>query len=319
MSDSHCTKPICLIIFNRPETTAQVFAQIAHAKPSVLLVVADGPRSDRPGEAERCAAARAIVDRVDWKCDVLTHFAESNMGCRARVSSGITWAFEQVDEAIVLEDDCVAHPTFFPFCEELLERYREDERVMMIAGANLQFGRCRGAYSYYFSHYSHVWGWATWRRAWRHYDVDMALWPTMQSEDRLLSILCDRKAAAAWSTSFQALHEKRIDTWDGQWQFTLWAQNGLAIVPNVNLVSNIGFAADATHTTSPTSRQANMHAEGLAFPLRHPPYMIRHRDADAYLENTIVNVRWPYKLRLAVGKVKRLAARWISRWHQTRQ
>src|SRR6185369_14461868 len=170
MADWALTTPVAFIIFNRPDTTEKVFAEIARARPPKLLVIADGPRAGRAGEADRCAATRAIIDRVDWDCKVLTNYSDVNLGCKNRVASGIDWVFEQVPEAIILEDDCLPDPTFFRFCEELLIRYREDERISQICGANFQFGRKRSNDSYYFSRYNHIWGWASWRRAWQHYD-----------------------------------------------------------------------------------------------------------------------------------------------------
>ncbi len=155
--------PVALIIFNRPDTTERVFAEIAKARPPKLFIIADGPREDRPGEAERCASARAIVDRVDWNCEVQKNYSDVNLGCGARPATGISWVFDQVEEAIILEDDCIAHPTFFRFCDELLEKYRDDERIMHIAGNNFQFGNQRTSFSYFFSHHNICWGWASWR------------------------------------------------------------------------------------------------------------------------------------------------------------
>ena len=167
MAHYNLRTPVALLIFNRPDTTERVFNAVAKARPSKLLVVADGPRDSRPGEAARCEQTRAIIKRVDWDCEVITNFADRNMGCKLRVSSGIDWIFEQVEEAIILEDDCLPDPSFFRFCDEMLERYRDNERVGMVSGGNLQFGRHRGTGSYYFSKYTHIWGWASWRRAWK--------------------------------------------------------------------------------------------------------------------------------------------------------
>ena len=172
--------PVAFLVFNRPHTTDKVFSEIAAANPRKLLIVADGPRPDQPGEAERCVAVRAIVDRVDWDCEVLTNYSDINLGCKARISSGLDWVFDTVEEAIVLEDDCLPHPSFFRFCEELLVKYRDDERIAQIGGVNFQSGRRRTNYSYYFSRYAHIWGWATWRRAWRHYDVALKAWPLIR-------------------------------------------------------------------------------------------------------------------------------------------
>lgn len=153
------------MIYHRPDTTKQVFSEIAKVKPPVLLVVADGPRADRPGDDEDCSAARRVIEQVNWPCRVLTNFAETNMGARGRVSSGLNWVFSQVEEAIVLEDDCLPNHTFFRFCEELLEKYRNVDQVMHIGGDNFLSGRVSFEGSYYFSRYPHVSGWASWRRA----------------------------------------------------------------------------------------------------------------------------------------------------------
>jgi hypothetical protein len=282
MSDWKLKTPVAFLVFNRPETTARVFAEIARAKPPILLVVADGPHTDVPGETERCAAARAIVeDGVNWSCDVRTSYAESNLGCRRRISSGLDWVFDAIEEAIVLEDDCLPHPTFFRFCEELLERYRHDQRIMSIAGINLQFGRKRTDYSYYFSRYFHCWGWASWRRAWRRFDVNMALWSEIDDGKWLHDLLRDPSAARYWTGIFQAAAAGQIDTWDYPFLFAHWVQGALSIIPAVNLVSNIGFRADATHTQGP-SRLADVPHGTMDFPLRHPPSMIRDSQADAY-------------------------------------
>jgi hypothetical protein len=282
--------PVALIIFNRPETTARVFVEIRKAKPAKLLVVADGPRSDRPNEADKCAAARAVIEQVDWDCELFTDYANTNMGCRQRVSSGIDWIFDTVEEAIILEDDCLPHPTFFRFCDELLERYRDDKRIMAISGDNFQFGRTWTNYSYYFSRYNHIWGWATWRRAWQYYDVTMKLWPEIRSKGWLNDILSNAGAAKFWSENFQMIYagqERRADTWDAQWTFTCWIQNGLTILPTVNLVSNIGFNLEATHTFNHWSRVANMPIAAMVFPLQHPPYMIREAQADDFTRNIL--------------------------------
>ena len=166
--------PIVFLIFNRPDTTKRVFEAIRQAKPKKLLVVADGPRDDRQGEAEKCAAVRSIIDTVDWDCKVLTNYADVNLGCGLRVSSGLDWVFEQVEEAIILEDDCLPHPSFFPFCEEMLDLYRHDERIMHIAGTNSLEEWKSDVQSYHFSYTGGIWGWATWQRAWKYYHFKMS-------------------------------------------------------------------------------------------------------------------------------------------------
>ncbi len=289
MSELQLKTPVAFLVFNRPDKTEKVFEAIRQAKPPKLLVVADGPRADRPGEAEKCAAVRAIIDRVDWDCQVLKNYAESNLGCKQRVASGLDWVFDTVEEAIILEDDCVPHPTFFRFCEELLNRYRHDKRIMSICGQNVPFRNRRTEDSYHFSRYSSSWGWASWRRAWRFYDVDMKLWPEVRDGNFLSDILGDLKTVKYWTRTFHMCYEGQINTWDYQWTFAGWVQNGMSILPSVNLVTNIGFDEEGTHTTdcNPTSSPANRPLEAMSFPLRHPPFVIRDAQADRWIQINI--------------------------------
>jgi len=297
--------PVAFIIFNRPDTTAQVFAEIARAQPPRLLVIADGARSDRPGEAELCAATRAIIEGVDWDCEVKTQYADRNMGCRQRVSSGLDWVFDNTEAAIILEDDCLPDPSFFRFCEELLERYRDDERIAQISGDNFQFGRRRSADSYYFSRFNHIWGWASWRRAWKNYDVSMAAWPQARNEGWLQDILGDSHQARYWTKVFQRVVNGEIDTWDYQWVFASWVSNALTIIPNTNLISNIGFGPAATHTTR-DSQFANMRTEAMKFPLRHPGFVIRDTQADQATFKRVLN---PSLAARALSELKRVIQR----------
>jgi hypothetical protein len=270
--------PVALLIFNRPETTARVFEQVRRARPERLLVVADGPRSGIEGEAERCQAARAATEDVDWPCEVSREYADENLGCKRRVSSGISWVFDQVEEAIFLEDDCLPDGSFFAYCDELLERYRDNERVMHISGDNLGFGR-RGEASYFFSRYPHVWGWASWRRAWRHYDPDLNTWAS--DRERFLARFEDPDERRFWRRSWDGSASGEIDTWDYQWVFACIANEGLAINPNVNLVSNIGFAADSTHTQSDPGELSALPTGEMERPLRHPGAVERDEACDA--------------------------------------
>jgi hypothetical protein len=278
--------PVAFIIFNRPETTEKVFAEIAKAKPPKLLVIADGPRPDRPDEKEKCTETRAIIDRVDWDCEVLTNYSDVNLGCKMRVSSGLDWVFDTVEEAIILEDDCLPHPTFFRFCEELLEKYRDDERIAMISGDNFQFGKKRTDFSYYFSRYTHIWGWASWRRAWNNYDVNMAAWPEICDEQWLCDCLQNKKVVRYWTKVFENVFQGKIDTWDYQWIFACWIQSALTILPNQNLVSNIGFSSGATHTNRHT-QYAEMSTTPMKFPLSHSSYILRDEKADMITEKNM--------------------------------
>lgn len=267
--------PVAFIIFKRPDTTKQVFEAIRQAKPPKLLVIADGARENQPEEAEKCAATRAIIDRVDWDCEVLKNFADENMGCRNRVSSGLDWVFETVEEAIILEDDCVPNPSFFIFCEELLEKYRDDRRIMTICGTNVLGEWKSDLQSYFFSSYYSCWGWATWKRAWNYYDVEMKLWSNPDIKKRVREILANDQQYRIWKKLFDNV--RQADTWDFQWFLSYILQSGLVIIPSVNLVSNIGFSAEATHTKEKDIR-ANLTSNTMSFPLKEPLCIVRDRE-----------------------------------------
>jgi hypothetical protein len=271
--------PVAFIIFNRPGQTERVFAEIARAKPPKLLVIADGPRDGFEGESEKCFETRSIIKKIDWDCEVLTNFSEINLGCKVRVSTGINWVFDQVEEAIILEDDCLPNPTFFRYCQELLEFYRYDKRVGMISGDNFQFGEKRGNASYYFSKYVHIWGWASWRRAWMLYDSQINSWPQFRDEGLLRNFVTGQSEYLYWLKAFNGVHQGVIDTWDYQWVYTSWSNGMLSIMPNVNLISNIGFGENATHTKG-VSELANMKVLPIEFPLSHPSFFIIDESAD---------------------------------------
>ena len=320
MPDFQLTTPVAFIIFNRPDTTERVFAEIARAKPPKLLVVGDGARVNRPGEAEKVAAARAIIQRVDWDCEVLTNFSEVNLGCKRRVSSGIDWVFEQVEEAIILEDDCLPHPDFFRFCDELLEKYKNDSRVWVVTGDNFQNGLKRGDASYYFSRYNHVWGWATWRRAWQRYDGDLSFWPEWKRTEDWVAKQPDKIERKYWGKIFDRMHAGEIDTWDYAWTATVWYYGGLTATPNVNLVSNIGFGVESTHTASADSPLANMPTGNLGR-LSHPFELTQNVEADRYVFDHSFggrNMRFPWSLlnlpQRAAGYVYRKRKGSFARW-----
>ena len=236
-----------------------------------------------------------------------TLFRERNLGCKLAVSQAISWFFDQVEAGIILEDDCVAHPSFFPYAAELLERYRDDERILMISGDNFQRGRRRTDYSYYYSRYTHIWGWATWRRAWRLYDHRMSAWPELREGGWLLDILGDRKAAEYWARVFDETHDERNTSWAYRWTFTAWNQSGLTVLPNVNLVSNIGFGEGATHTQRHVAGASALPVAEMTFPMSHPPYLIRDGQADAFSQQTLFAS--PPLWRRVAGYAGRLLAR----------
>ena len=271
--------PVALIIFNRPNKTLRVFLEIAKAKPSVLLIVGDGPRINNINDEELVEQARKIVNLVDWPCKLLINFSKENMGCRLRVSSGIDWIFSQVEEAIILEDDCLPDPTFFLFCEEMLGLYRYDEKIGMIAGTNFHIRSDPNLDSYFFSRYSYIWGWATWRSRWEAYDVNMKKWNLYAGNDRLETLFGSKERAAYWRPIFESAAHGNLDTWDYQWLFANLVSGRLNIVPENNLITNIGFDESATHTTG-KSEIANLPTTPLQFPLKHPHTIQRDIDLD---------------------------------------
>ena len=294
--------PVAFIIFKRPDTTEKVFEAIRQAKPPKLLVIADGARPDIPGEAEKCAATRKIIDRVDWDCEVLKNYADVNMGCKQRVSSGLDWVFDNVEEAIILEDDCLPHPTFFRFCEELLEKYRDDKRIMTIGGTNLLIEWKSDTQSYFFSNYFHCWGWATWKRVWRNYDVDMKSWLNPEVKKKVENTIADSRQYLNREILLDKAYAGEIDSWDYQFFFTCLAHSGLSIRPSVNLISNIGFTEEATHTNVSDVR-ANLPLSSMTFPLKEPQCIVVDREHD-YKQYKKV---WEKSLsKRIINKVKRL-------------
>ncbi|WP_197505356.1 methyltransferase type 11 [Mycobacterium sp. 852002-51613_SCH5001154] len=273
------TPPIIFVIFNRPDCTRQVFETIRAARPSKLLVIADGPRVNRPGEPEKCEAARAVIEEVDWECEVQRNYSETNLGCRLRVSSGLTWAFGLVEKAIIIEDDCIPSASFFPYCTELLDRYESDERIMMITGDNHLFGRAETADSYYFSRYPHLWGWATWRRAWAKYDINMTYWPEIKERKLFDQYSAKRSERFFWESVIQCAYDGNVDTWDFQWVYSIWVNSGLCITPARNLVRNIGYHSEATHTVK-DAVYSSLRAEEIELPLTHPATVLASSDKD---------------------------------------
>ena len=277
--------PVVFMIFNRPETTERVFAAIREARPRQL-------------------AARAIIDRVDWRCEVLKNYSEANLGCKKRVSSGLDWAFGEVEEAIILEDDCLPNRSFFAFCAELLARYRHDERVMNIGGTNFQHGISRGEGSYYFSYLNHIWGWASWRRAWQHYDVSMTTFPRFLHSDQIGNTVPVKRMQQFWLECFDKVYRNKIDTWDYQWTYAMWRQNGLAIIPNVNMVSNIGFGQGATHTHDADNLFALVPTRSMDV-LQHPSSVVPDIAADRSTFRDMTGIHYLKLLRTVVSKFLR--------------
>jgi hypothetical protein len=280
--------PVALIIFNRPNPTRRLFERIAQIKPRQLFIIADGPRPDHPEDRNKCAETRAVVETIDWECDVRKNFSSKNLGVGRRPASGISWVFDQVDRAIILEDDCLPHPTFFSYCAELLEKYKDHDEVMHISGRSVFPEKPAAASSYYFSRSLSGWGWATWSRAWQRFDFDMQSWPDFKKSDVLHETLNHQRAEKFFWHIFEKLYngnrrngKRRNVGWDMQWNYAVWANKGLGIRPYANLIYYMGleeytssFWARREHVDFPLSE--------MEFPLKHPPAVAPDKEADQY-------------------------------------
>jgi hypothetical protein len=280
--------PVVLFVFNRPYTTEKIMDIIRKAAPPKLFVIADGPSTAYHKDVHECREVRRIIETVDWRCEVFKNYSDTNIGCDTIIPMGLDWVFDKVDDAIIFEDDCLPHMTFFRYCEEMLDQYRDDKRIMTICGSNFQFGRRRNQYSYYFSRYHLITGWATWRRAWKHYDHTMELWPEIRNGGWLNDFLVDKKVVSNVTMLLDKYYEEQIKPWDVLWYFSCWMQGALAAIPNVNLIKNIGYGREATHTRDEKSIFANIFCNPMNFPLLHPSFIIRDAVADTYSDNTML-------------------------------
>ncbi|HRH65247.1 MAG TPA: nucleotide-diphospho-sugar transferase [Bacteroidia bacterium] len=259
MNEAAFHTPVLFLIYNRPEHTRKVFEELRRLRPSQLFVAADGPRMHVPGDQEKCEVTRAVIRNIDWKCELHTLFRDQNKSTKYAVPEAIHWFFEKVEEGIILEDDCVPDLSFFSFCEQVLEKFRNENRVMQINGSNFLKGRTynfKG--SYYFSRLCHPWGWATWKRAWSKYDFEMKDLDSFIRNDKLTILTENPEWRKYYYNLLQQTREGKIDCWDFQWFYTVWSHAGVVITPVINLVSNIGFGKEATNTHYKFTRLAEM-------------------------------------------------------------
>lgn len=283
--------PVIFIVFNRPGTTKKVLDCIRQARPSELLVISDGPRPSHQSDATRVAEVREIIRiGVDWPCTVKYNYSSVNLGSRVRVASGLNWAFEQVPEAIILEDDCIPHPDFFSFCESMLSIYRDDMDVMHINGTSFLSGLYKPYHSHCFSRYAWPWGWATWRRAWKLYDYEMLSWEERLGD--LPATFSSRKEWIFWKTTWEdaKLDWTRIKAWDFPWMFTCRLNNRITILPKENLIQNIGFNKDATHTKS-NSAYLSRKAHGINRPYKRTKKKIHSLRENAFFRRYINSIK----------------------------
>ena len=260
------TIPILFMVFNRPEITERTFNQIRQQRPLYLYIEADGYRMEKEGEREKCEQVRAIVKNIDWPCTPKYLFRDMNLGCDKACKSAIDWFFNEIECGIIIEDDCLPDPSFFPYCEELLDRYKKEEKIMMISGTNLKIES--GTSSYYFSKYGQIWGWATWKRAWIKYE------PEMDINNKKIQFNT-KDEDKYWRNNFATRY------WDPQWAvYTMWLNKSFAILPNRNLVTNIGFGKEATHYDDENSITAGIATKSMEFPMKHPREIVVDNKVD---------------------------------------
>lgn len=277
---------VMMIVFNRPDHTRKVFEKIREVKPKRLYIGADGPRADRPDDQESTRATRAIFDEIDWDCEVKTLYRDQNLGCKTAIKTGLDWFFSQEEDGIILEDDCIPEVSFFQFAAEMLDRYRDDQRIATIAGTNCLLGTREFEDSYYFSKYLIVWGWASWRRVWNQYDFEMKTWPKFRDEGRLERVFPKARSLKHWTWLFDRTHDGTLNAYDYQFFYSQIINNRVSIVPGRNLVSNIGWGGDSTNTAS-KNQEMEMATFPMKFPLKHPDFIVPDEKADQYVEDYV--------------------------------
>lgn len=297
--------PILFTIYNRPDVTKRVFEAISQVKPPKLYIAADGPRPHISGDFSKCNETRSIIAQVDWPCEVMTLYQERNLGCGVALSTALSWFFTHEERGIVLEDDCLPSKSFFGYCQELLERYQDDKRVMHIGGNNFLNGHSRPhPYSYYFSRNGHVWGWATWRRAWRLYDFRMGHYFFLRRKGYFDHFFSNPIEKLYRLRKLDQVVAGTIDTWDYQWDFARFINSGLAIVPRINLVRNIGAGLNATHTKGVEDKYLGMERNEISLPLEHPPYVLVDTEADDKFFSVLIRDKVLSKFAKAYKKLE---------------
>jgi len=277
--------PILVLAFNRPAETQEVFERIRTIRPKYLFVCVDGARTDKAGEARQCKAVQNIfLQQTDWNCSLQTLFRERNLGCRASVSQAIDWFFGEVEYGIILEDDCVPELSFFAYCEELLKKYKDEHRIMQVAGYNPLPYALSLKESYFFSRQNMGIGWASWRRAWTSMDVDMKGFPAYFSDKKRPLYVNHKKADAYLMKKFKETYEKKNSSWGYAWAFSMFLNGGLSILPKVNLIKNIGIGDMATNTKNTVGYFLNTKTQEIDLPMNHPSVRVvdENRELDIF-------------------------------------
>lgn len=274
---------VLFIAFNREETSKKVLNSIRKARPPRLYIAIDGAREHVAGEGVKVQnTTDLILNGIDWECEVFQLIRDRNLGCKYAVSEAITWFFEHEEQGIILEDDCLPSLSFFWYCEEMLNKYRDDFRVWHVSGDNFQSKSFQCDESYYFSKLVHIWGWATWRNRWAAYDVTMRSFPEFKNKDIINSVTEDNRLSKHWMNVFRHAANGSVDTWDFQWTYAVKINNGLSVAPSKNLISNIGFGDGATHTKHENSHFSELPTHELSWPLEHPFFIVNNAHADKY-------------------------------------
>ncbi|MCX6122126.1 MAG: hypothetical protein NTX44_10990 [Ignavibacteriales bacterium] len=283
--------PILVIAFNRPQSTKKVFDKIRELKPKDLCIAVDGPRNNNPEDLINCENVRDILSNIDWECNVKTLFRDKNLGCKMGVSSSIDWFFQNVEEGIILEDDCIPDPSFFQYCAQLLKMFRDDNRIFSISGSNTLGEWKSDTQDYHFTQHVDVWGWASWRRAWKYFDIKMEDWSDPDVRHHIKKMIGNDILYKQKMKHFNATYGGKIDTWDHQWVFAHYKYSALSIVPSVNLISNIGFGIDATHTKFFYPNISNKEVHNIHTPLRINPHIVVDRAYDIQVTKYLSSLR----------------------------
>ena len=278
-SHINLTTPVLFLVFNRPEQSKLVFESIRTARPSKLFFASDGPRRTIYGEEEKVMEIRELINEVDWDCEVFTLFRDNNLGCKYAVSGAISWFFDNVEEGIVLEDDCLPSQSFFWFCQIMLKRYRFSNEIAVVGGTNFDI-EMRGSYA--FTKYPMIWGWASWASVWQNYDVEISDWPVYRKQ--ILNSHRNIRTRRFWQITFDNLYRKKVDTWDYQLGYLLQRDSKKCIVPKYNLISNIGFGRGATHTVDLNSHKSNLRTHEINFNFEFQRLSEDHIVVDTFLD-----------------------------------
>lgn len=281
MSSLSYKVPIVLFAYKRRSNFSAIFASLRKIQPQFIYFIADGPK---PGEEKECEKTRKTLESyIDWPCKIRRNYSDTNLGLKQRFHTGLEWVFEHEDRVIIIEDDCIPSPSFFTYCEQLLEKYKNDKRIASISGNNFLFDKLNISDSYYFSRYPLIWGWATWKRAWKGYDPELSSWNLNGSNHWLSDYIEDYVPRLYWSLIFNLVKSEKIKTWDYQFTYHCFRKEMLHIIPNCNLVTNVGDDSSATNTKI-KSKTIGLRSESIDLPFKHPKYIIRNKLADKITE-----------------------------------